>query len=54
MKNKGHHLQYLREMTAELAKMARTDGFKQLAYFLEMASLEAEDTNEKSRNVERV
>jgi len=54
MENKESHLQYLREITVELAKMARTDGFDELAYFLEMAALQAEATNEKSRDVECV
>jgi hypothetical protein len=33
---------YIAELTADLARLARENGFKELAYLLEVARLEAE------------
>jgi hypothetical protein len=51
MKSNETRRRYIGAMTAELAKMARTDDSDLLVYLLEMATLEAESANKKSQYV---
>jgi hypothetical protein len=52
MKANANQLGYIREMTAELAEMARTDRFDFLAYLLQMAALEAKSAGKKPKDVQ--
>ena len=48
-KSESCSLGYIRAISAQLAQIARTDGFETLASLLEMAALEATSASKKQR-----
>ena len=49
----GEAAAYIAEMSADLAKIARQNGFDALGFLLEMACLEAETLSERDNPIDR-